>query len=250
MPLRPPIIRRPQPAQDRKDPETPVLRPSVGDSEPPRLTRPVPSRTDPIRTVGGLFREEGKGGRSDGSAPMAKPQGAQSGTPAEQCLAEAYRVFDEYIEEGRRYGRGQSAWYNDGARQRPSFASALHGGNEALNLIVDFASQLTQALGGAWPLPIPSVLGDSMRRHRAAPPSWHDSRTQAPPSNEEDGWEDVNLGAAPAARSSPPDSAAHASSAESQPMAAASDAGAPRGARASVPGLKERWKVRPAKTSL
>jgi len=93
MPLRPPFrSSRPRPPLDRSEPELPSN---------PRKTRPTPTRTEPIRGPWGASPE-------NSAAPSQPPLPT---TPIEQGVQSAYQVFDRYLNEGRAFAQGQSAWY-------------------------------------------------------------------------------------------------------------------------------------------
>lgn len=114
MGLRPPIVR----ARRAKTAGTSAPSPAA-----PRVVRPTPERTGPLRTPDRLFRADG----SETEARAARPP-----TPApnedRQAIADAvskaYQVFDRYLEEGRRYAEGASPWRGEAPRPSTAFPNA------------------------------------------------------------------------------------------------------------------------------
>jgi hypothetical protein len=83
-----------------------------------RPTRPVPERTEPIRAMTGALRQEAPPAAMAARPPAAtaaRPPAAT--TPSEDAVAIAYQVFDRFLEEGRRFAEGQSAWYSNESGQ-------------------------------------------------------------------------------------------------------------------------------------
>lgn len=67
--------------------------------EPERVVRPIPERTGPRRTPDTFLRTE-----------QAPGVGGAALTPIAHAVTQAYQVFEEYLEEGRQFAAGQSAW--------------------------------------------------------------------------------------------------------------------------------------------
>ncbi len=96
MPLRPPRLR--VPAR------------TVNETRP---TRPSVSRTAPLR-------------QPLEAAPARPTNDATSASVGEQAVASAYQIFDRYLEEGRQYASGQSAWSQRAANgSAPSSPTSL-----------------------------------------------------------------------------------------------------------------------------
>ena len=93
MGLRPPIVRRPRGGSPPKAATVPDERP----------VRPIPERAGPRRTPETFLRGE--------PVERAAPDAA---TPIAQAVSQAYRVFDEYLKEGREFAAGESAWNRRG----------------------------------------------------------------------------------------------------------------------------------------
>ena len=95
------------------------------------------------------------------STPQSRPETAAS--PVETAVGAAYRVYDQYVEEGRRYAAGQSAWFN--RQNRPSVATrALESvattiPRETLAPWVDLAAKV-----------IPAIAAELARRGGASAP--------------------------------------------------------------------------------
>lgn len=83
MGFRPPYLRGPAPAA-----KAPA-------ADAARAVRPVAERTEPRRSPEQALRTE-----------------ETNPAPAGDAVGKAYQVFDRYLEEGREYAAGQSAWYS------------------------------------------------------------------------------------------------------------------------------------------
>lgn len=170
MGLRPPIVRARAAANvvaPTSEPPTPVRSPQpmpVREPEPapaPRITRPIPERLGPDRSAG-MLRTEDAPRRHEPAQPVVASPHAPS-TPIAHAVSTAYRVFDDYLEEGRQFAAGEIAWF-DRARSTPdasragawgpSFGDAVRG----ISWLVDQWARLA----GAW---------SSMRPRPALPPA-------------------------------------------------------------------------------
>lgn len=130
-----------------------------------RVRRPIPERVRPLRQ----------------EIPAEPKRSPHSDHP----VAAAYRVYDEYLEDGRKYAAGQSAWLN--RHNRP-------GGSADAPLALDPASLLAKALGAAGSVPassvgawidlfakiVPVIASELARRPAPAPAAWRPwDRTEA-----------------------------------------------------------------------
>lgn len=97
MPLRPPN------SPKRPDTVHVVSPPPVTAVARERVTRPMPARSAPHR--GPVA--------PSGSATYQRPPAPANPIPLEHSAVDAaYRVYDEYVEAGRGFAEGQSAWFN------------------------------------------------------------------------------------------------------------------------------------------
>lgn len=93
-------------------------------------------------------------------APAAHAAAPEPAAPAEEAVAAAYRVVDRYLEEGRAYAEGQTAWYRDDpGRPTEPFGQVVRGGANVL----EHLSGLWRELLGLWsalpsPVPTPPAL--------------------------------------------------------------------------------------------
>ena len=138
--------------------------PSTDESDAPRRQRPPAGRTEPVRSAGGLFRQEA----------IPRPTVAPT-TPAEQAVASAYQVFDRYLEEGRRFAEGQSAWYSDEATQPDVTRDAIRAFAELLGIL----GRIGQQLGISGPIPNLPQAWQSLARpfHPQQDPSYGQTPT-------------------------------------------------------------------------
>lgn len=78
-------------------------------------------------------------------------------SPAQEAVATAYQVFDSYLDEGRRYAAGRSAWYDDTPKEATGLpapsrvASALMHGDlaNALSRVIQDVAHLARDLTDA-----------------------------------------------------------------------------------------------------
>jgi hypothetical protein len=133
VPLRPKRPWRPPP---RIPPSgEPPATPSPSDFSPrARVTRPYPERTAPDRAPAGLLREE-----------PSSPEPRAPTTPAEQGVSTAYLVLERFLEEGRRYAEGQSAWYGDDPAGQPDLLrETVRGGADVVGFLSRLGRELSQ----------------------------------------------------------------------------------------------------------
>lgn len=79
---------------------------SMASSVEGRPVRPSSERTGPVRTPAG--------------ATALTSAASVNASPVEQFLGVAYQVFDQYLEEGRKFAEGRSAWYDGATAERTS----------------------------------------------------------------------------------------------------------------------------------
>jgi hypothetical protein len=126
MPLRPPALR----ARVSSDP-----RESASPTQE-RLQRPLPSRVGPLR----------QGSSFAPVPPAAEPRAPSTAPIAAAAVDSAYAVFDRYVEEGREYAAGQSAWLHSGNRPTGRHDPAERGAR-ALGEQWSTITRLVESLG-------------------------------------------------------------------------------------------------------
>ena len=116
-----------------------------------RRRRPQPERTGPRRSNDGWLRPDepvaapaAPSHRAPAQPESQRPfvdggrrrsQADEPATPVERALGDAYTVFDEFLEEGRRYAEGQSAWYSQQTGAPAALGDLVRGGADLLGLI-------------------------------------------------------------------------------------------------------------------
>lgn len=155
MGLRPPIVRR-RPA--------PPAAPSPPSTSSPRVVRPTPERTEPLRTADTFLRRE-----------KAPPPAAPAGSIGD-AVSKAYRVFDAYVDEGKAFAAGQSGWYDGQGASTPGDLPP-----ELASAALSFFEQMKQLGDRA-----PAAFAPTPPPSRWPLPRWP---TSAAPSDTRDGGE-------------------------------------------------------------
>lgn len=176
MPLRPPAFGRPL---------RPTTLGSLGAPTPARerIRRPIPEREGPLRQE---------------PASEARPN------VADHPVAAAYRVYDEYLEEGRKHAAGQSAWLQ--RRDRTGARAPLSA--DPTSLVVKALEALARApAAGLLPLvelaarAVPAIAAE-LARAPSTPPAV--AQPAVAPSSSWRRWEEAPPAAATAPRSGRP----------------------------------------------
>lgn len=202
MPLRPPCRKRPLPARaaspvacpSAPSPATPLAPPNqeARSHTEPRRTRPVLERSGPLR-----------------SWPVGPSTGAVS--PAEEAVSTAYEVFDRYLDEGRKYAAGRSAWYADNPDQTSGLpapnrlASALMHGDlaNALSRVIQDVAHLARDLTDAIALR-PSAVASRAAGSNGRPFHPQQHPDYRPERDKDPVWKEASLQQPPAAPVEPP----------------------------------------------
>jgi hypothetical protein len=178
MGLRPPIVR----ARSAKTAGT-----SAPSSAAPRVVRPIPERTGPLRTADRLFRADGSDTESRAARPPHPAPNADS-QPIADAVSKAYQVFDRYLEEGRRYAEGASPWR--GEATTPSAALPSADLSSAAAWLLDQLRRIEpdgKTLAD-WPKPRwPATPLTAPSTPAAAAPDW--PRSPAQPATEWEPWD-------------------------------------------------------------
>lgn len=121
MPLRLPMKRSSKNPEQTDEPKNKTRDDSTPKKK--RARRPHLEREHPVRLPSGVVRSE---------------------TPAEHSVDIAYKVFDEYLEEGRRFAAGQSAWNNELGGLPTGMTNAVSNGANILGTLGRVAGDLTR----------------------------------------------------------------------------------------------------------
>ena len=174
MPLRPSLrpSYAPKVAEEAEIPQRPQLEryePVRSSDASPLVTMAAPMRTQTSRKSAPRQQKDSE----TSAAPRLTPN-----TPAEETVANAYEVIAKYLEEGRQYAAGQSAWNNGQSGLPEGWSGAVSNLADALGALGRLWAELARTS--------PTVLGS--KNQRAAPfhpqqhPKYPARTSSAPPS--------------------------------------------------------------------
>jgi hypothetical protein len=128
--------------------------PGAATSGDGRWRRPIPERTAPLRAPSGALRREAPA-QSPQTVALA-PGGGGGPSAIEEAVSTAYQVFDRYLEEGRQFAQGQSAWYGNAEGQPELTRDAARTFADFLGIVGRLAREL-HGFSGAFPTVQPST---------------------------------------------------------------------------------------------
>ena len=174
MPLRPSLrpSHSPKAAEEAEIPQRPQLEryePVRSSDAPPSVTMAAPMRTQASRNT---VPHQQKNDEVP-AAPQSTPN-----TPAEETVANAYEVIAMYLEEGRQYAAGQSAWNNGQSGLPDGWSGAVSNLTDALGALGRLWAELARTS--------PTVLGSKSQRTAPFHPQQHPkypARTTRAPSS-------------------------------------------------------------------